>query len=120
MHITSTHKPGSDATVRERSSFKNFLRTRKIMVMHSNERGECCPCTLVDRKQKRYDNVVDVVVRLHNRSILVPKLRHLRDLHTFGSVTSHELTIQHSVKGELRQHDGMMTVMMKLPAQGFA
>ena len=28
---------------------KKFLRTRKIMVMHRNERGECCPCTLVDR-----------------------------------------------------------------------
>ena len=27
---------------------------------------ECCPCTLVDCKQKRYDNVVDVVVRLHD------------------------------------------------------
>ena len=36
------------------------------MVMHSNERGECRPRTLVDRKRKRYDNVVDVVVRLHN------------------------------------------------------
>src|SRR3954470_9873775 len=36
------------------------------MVMHSNKRGECCPRTLVDRKRKRYDNVVDVVVRLHN------------------------------------------------------
>ena len=34
--------------------------------MHSNERGECCPRTLVDRKQKRYDNAVDVVVRLHD------------------------------------------------------
>ena len=34
--------------------------------MHSNERGECFPCTLVDRKRKRYDNVVDVVVRLHD------------------------------------------------------
>ena len=43
-----------------------FLRTRKIMVMHNNERGECCPCTLVDRKWKRYDNAVDVVVRLHD------------------------------------------------------
>ena len=32
---------------------KNFLRTRKIMVMHSNERGECCLRTLVDRKRKR-------------------------------------------------------------------
>ena len=28
---------------------KKFLRTRKIMVMHSNERGECRPRTLVDR-----------------------------------------------------------------------
>ena len=45
---------------------KNFLRTCKIMVMHSNERGECCPRTLVDRKRKRYDNAVDVVVRLHD------------------------------------------------------
>ena len=29
-----------------------------------------CPRTLVDRKRKRYDNVVDVVVRLHDRPIL--------------------------------------------------
>ena len=27
--------------VGERSNFKNFLRTHMIMVMHSNERGEC-------------------------------------------------------------------------------
>ena len=27
---------------------KKFLRTRKIMAMHSNERGECCLRTLVD------------------------------------------------------------------------
>ena len=45
---------------------KKFLRTRKIMVMHSNERGECCLRTLVDRKRKRYINAVDVVVRLHD------------------------------------------------------
>ena len=64
------------------------------MVIHSNERGEYCLRTLVDRKRKRYDNMVDVVVRLHDRLILVTKVRHLRDLHTFGSVTSHELTIQ--------------------------
>ena len=99
---------------------RKFLHTRKIMVMHSNERGECSPRTLVDRKRKRYDNAVDVVLRLHDRPILAPKVRHLRDLHTFGSVTSHELTIQQSVEGELRQYDGVMTVMMKLSAQGFA
>ena len=90
------------------------------MVMHSNERGECCPCTLVDRKGKRYENAVDVVVRLHDRPILVPKVRHLHDLHTFSSVTSHELTIQQSVEEELCQDDGVMTVMMMLSEQGFA
>ena len=31
---------------------KKFLRTRRIMVMHSNERGECYPRTLVNRKRK--------------------------------------------------------------------
>ena len=73
---------------------KKFLRTRKIMVMHSNERGEYRLHTLVDRKRKRYDNAVDVVVRLHDRPILVPNVRHLHDLHTFSSVTSRELMIQ--------------------------
>ena len=48
---------------------KKFLRTRKIMVMHSNERGEYRLRTLVDRKWKRYDNAVDVLVRLHDRLI---------------------------------------------------
>ena len=90
------------------------------MVMHSNERGECFPCTLVDRKRKRYDNTVDVVIRLHDRPILVPNIRHLHDLHTFSSVTSDELTIQQSFAGEFRQYDGVMTVLMKLPKQGFA
>ena len=41
---------------------KKFLRTRKIMVMHSNERGECCLHTLVDRSGSDH-NVVEVVVR---------------------------------------------------------
>ena len=87
--------------VGEHSNFKNFLRTRKIMVMHSNEREECSPRTLVDRKRKRYDNAVDVVVCLHDRPILLPKVRHL-----------HELRIQQSVEGELRQHDGVVTILM--------
>ena len=73
---------------------KNFLRTCKIMVMHSNERGECCLRTLIDRKRKRYDNAIDVVVRLYDRPILVPNVRHLHDLRTFSSVKFDELTIQ--------------------------
>ena len=51
---------------------KKFLCTHKIMVMHSNERGEYRLRTLVDRKWKRYDNAVDVVICLHDRPILVP------------------------------------------------
>ena len=52
--------------------------------MHSNEREECCPRTLVDRKQKRYDNAVDVVVRLHDptdpstESTAPPRSVHIR------------------------------------------
>ena len=34
--------------------------------MHSNERGEYRPRTLVDHKQKRYENAIDVVERLHD------------------------------------------------------
>ena len=83
------------------------------MVMHSNEKGRVLSTY---PKRKHYDNAVDVVVHLHNRPILAPTVRHLRDLHTFGSVKSHELTIQQSVKGELRQHDGVMTVMMMQPS----
>ena len=45
---------------------KIFLCTRKIMVMHSNEREEYRPRTLIDRKRKLYENAVDVVERLHN------------------------------------------------------
>ena len=94
---------------------KKFLRTRKIMVMHSNERGECCPRTLVDRQRKHYHNGVDVVVRLHDPTDQVPNVRHLRVLHTFSSMTSLELLIKQSVEevDEFRQHDGMVTMMIK-------
>ena len=54
---------------------KKIIRTRKIMVMHSNERGEYCLGTLIDCKRKHYDNTVDVVIRLHDRPILVLKVR---------------------------------------------
>ena len=54
------------------------------MVMHSNERGECRPRTLIDHKRKRYDNAVDVVVRLHDptdpstESMAPPRSAHVR------------------------------------------
>ena len=56
---------------------KNFLRTRKIMVMHNKERGENELRTLVDQQRK---HLVDVVVRLHAPTDQAPKLRHLRVL----------------------------------------
>ena len=59
---------------------KKFLRTHRFMVMHSNERVECDLRTLVDQHRKRYDNAVDVVVRLHGPTDQAPKLRHLRVL----------------------------------------
>ena len=66
------------------------------------------------------DNAVDAVVRLDDPTDPSTESTAPPRSDTFGSVTSHELSIQLSVEGELRQHDGMMTVMMKLPVQGFA
>ena len=82
------------------------------MVMHSNERGECCPRTLVDRKRKRYDNAVDVVVRLHDPTdpsterTAPPSSAHVQ----LDDVP--RTPIQPSVEGEFRQHDGVVTMMM--------
>ena len=99
---------------------KKILRTRKIMVMHRNERGECCPHTLVDRKRKRYENAVDVVVRLHDptdpstKRTAPPSSAHVQ----LDDVP--RTPIQQSFTREFRQHDGVMTVLMMLPTQGFA
>ena len=56
------------------------------MVMHSNEREECCLRTLVDRQRKRYHNAVDVVVRLHDPTDQVPNARHLRVRYLIGRI----------------------------------
>ena len=88
------------------------------MVMHSNERGECCPRTLVDRKRKH--NTVDVVVRLHDPTdpsterTAPPSSAHVQP----DDVP--RTPIQQSFTGDFRQDDGVMTVMMLLPTQGFA
>ena len=59
------------------------------------------------------DNVVDVVELLLAPTDQALNVRHLRVLHTFSSMTSLELLIQQSVEGEFRQHDGVVTVMVK-------
>ena len=90
------------------------------MVMHSNEREEYRPCILIDRKRKPYDNAVDVVVRLHDPTdpsterMPPPSSAHVQ----LGDVP--RTPIQQSFAGEFRQRDGVMTVMMLLPMQGFA
>ena len=45
-------------------------------------------------KAKALSNAVDVVERLRDPTYQVPDARHLRDLHTFISVTSLVLLIQ--------------------------
>ena len=79
-----------------------------------------CPRTLVDRKRKRFINAVDVVVRLHDPT----------DPSTEGTAPPCSAHVQLDdvprtldpveAEGEFHQHDGVVTVMMKLPAQGFA
>src|SRR4051812_29031631 len=99
---------------------KKLLRTHRIMVRHSNERGEGCPRTLVDRKRKRLHNAVDVGVRLHDPTdpsterTAPPSSAHVQ----LDDVP--RTPIQHSFEGEFHQHDGVVTVMMMLPTQGFA
>ena len=90
------------------------------MVVHSNAREEYRPLTLVDRKRKRYENAVDVVERLHDPTD--PSTER-----TAPSSSAHvqldnvpRTPIQQSFTGEFRQHDGVLTVMMLLPTQGFA
>ena len=82
------------------------------MVMHSNERGECCLRTLVDRKWERYDNVVDVVICLHGPTDQAPKLRHLRVLAHVQLDDDPRTPIQQSIGEEFRQHDGVVTILM--------
>ena len=71
-----------------------------------------CPCTLIDRKRKRYENAVDVVKRLHDPTdpsterTAPPSSAHVQ----LDDVP--RTPIQSSVEGEFRQHDGVMTMMM--------
>ena len=85
------------------------------MVMHSNERRECCPRTLVDRKRKRYDNAVDVVVCLHDPTdpsterTAPPSLAHVQ----LDDVP--RTPIQQSFTGEFRHHAVVLTELLPVP-----
>ena len=71
-----------------------------------------CPRTLVDRKQKRFNNAVDVVELLCNPTDQGPKLRHLRVLAHVQLDYDPRTLIQQSVGEEFRQHDGVVTILM--------
>ena len=67
MHITSTHRPGSDVTVGEHSIsiFFTYDHARSIYVIHSNERESVF--TYPHRPiAEALVNAVDVVKRLHD------------------------------------------------------
>ena len=82
------------------------------MVMHSDERGEYRPCSLVDRKRKHYENAVDVVVCLHDPTdpsterTAPPSSAHVQ------LDDDPRAPIQQSFGDEFRQHDGVVTMMM--------
>ena len=79
-----------------------------------------CPRTLVDRKQKRLVNAVDVVEHLRDPT----------DPSTEGTAPPCSAHVQLDdvprtldpveAEGEFHQYNNVATVMMKLPAQGFA
>ena len=60
----------------------------------------------------RYDNAVDVVVRLHDPIDQAPKLRHLRVLAHVQLDDDPRTPIQQNVGEEFRQHDGVVTILM--------
>ena len=86
------------------------------MVMHSNKRGECCLRTLVDRSWKRYINANDVVEHLHDPTdpsterMAPPSSAHVQ----LDDVPRTLDPVQ--AEGEFRQHNGVVTVIMMLPA----
>ena len=71
-------------------------------------------------KAEASSDAVDVVELLRDPTYQAPNVRHLRAQHMFSLMTSHDFLIQLSFTGEFSQHDGVVTDMMYLPAQGFA
>ena len=71
---------------------------------------------LSSRKRKHYDNAVYVVVRLHDRPILSigrtapPHSAHVQ----LGDVPRTHNPVE--LEGEFRQHDSVVTMLMKLPS----
>ena len=71
-------------------------------------------------KAEAFSNAVDVVERLHDPTdpsterMAPPRSAHVQLNEVPRTLDPVE------VEGEFRQHDGVVTMMMKLPVQGFA
>ena len=71
---------------------KKFLTpTQDISRRCIATRGESVSTYPRRPKAEAFSDAVDVVERLRDPTDQVPNARHLRDMHMFGSVTSHEL-----------------------------
>ena len=97
----------------ERSNFKKFPTHTQDHGDGIATRGESDrPRTLVDRKRKRYDNAVDVVVRLHDPTDpSTERTTHPCSAHVQLDDVP-RAPIQQSVGDEFRQRDGVVTMMM--------
>ena len=79
-----------------------------------------CPRNLVDRKRKHLVTRVDVVERLRDpTNPSTERTTPLLSAHVQLSDVPRTLDPVEA-EGEFHPHDGMVTVMMKLPTQGFA
>ena len=102
MHKTSTHRPGSDATVGERSNFKKIPTiTQDLSRRCIVTRWESVSTYPRRPKAEAFSNAIDVVERIHDPTNLSTE-------RTLPPCSVHV------------QHDGVAMVLMMLPMQGFA
>ena len=115
------NRPTSDATVGERSISKNLPTITQDLSGRCIATSRESVSTYPRRpKMEAFSNTVDVVERLHDPTdpstecTTPPCLAHVQLDDVPRTLDPAE------DKGEFRQHDGVVMVMMKLPTQGFA
>ena len=100
---------------------KNPTLTQDLSRRCIATRGESVSTYPRRSKAEEFSNVVDIVERLHDPTDQVPNAQHLRDLHTYVQLGDVPRTLDPAeAEREFRQHDGVVTVMMKLPTQVFS
>ena len=114
-------KTGSDTTAGERSISKNLPTITQDLSRRSiATSGESVSTYPRRQKAEAFTNVVDVVERLRDPTdpsterTASPGSAHVQ----LGDVPRTLDPVE--AEGEFRQHDAVVTVMMKLPTQGFA